>query len=165
MASRSFPRVALYFENSVLPIDLPLLPAATSAVTRVERIGPGLAVESRQGVGVPWKGPARVDGRPWPARDGDLLWLPPGAHLIEPGGGEPAARLIDFNGELKSAAVAGGNLELAYASFSRALAVLDRQPLSLEVDSVPAALELAPGASAHVLLLPRGQHLVTIRLP
>ncbi|MGD0199595.1 MAG: hypothetical protein ABSD27_02475 [Bryobacteraceae bacterium] len=165
MASCSFPRVALYFENSVLPLDLPLLPAATSAVSRVERIGPGLAVESRHGVGVPWKGPARVDGRPWPARDGDLLWLPPGAHLIEPGGGEPAARLIDFNGELKSAAVAGGNLELAYASFSRALAVLDRQPLSLEVDSVPAALELAPGASAHVLLLPRGQHLVTIRLP
>ena len=39
LASRSFPRVMLYFENSILAPDIPLLPAAISAVTRAERTG------------------------------------------------------------------------------------------------------------------------------
>ena len=50
-ASRSFPRVALYFENSILAPDLPLLAAASAAVTRVERKGKGLVVESSYGCG------------------------------------------------------------------------------------------------------------------
>src|SRR5262249_13386320 len=73
-ASHSFPRVALYFENSLLPPDLKLLPSAAAAVTRVERVGPKLVVDSRFGVGVPWKGAAKVDGQPWPVHDGDTLW-------------------------------------------------------------------------------------------
>src|SRR5205085_8640642 len=39
IASRAFPRVALYFENSILPPDLQLLPAAAAVVNRVEHIG------------------------------------------------------------------------------------------------------------------------------
>src|SRR5262249_52906531 len=61
-ATASFSRVALYFENSLLPPDLNLLPSAAATVTRVERIGSKLVVESVSGVGIPWKGPARVDG-------------------------------------------------------------------------------------------------------
>ena len=55
-AASSFDRVALYFENSLLAPDLALLPSAAAAVTRVERIGEKLVVESPAGVGVPWKG-------------------------------------------------------------------------------------------------------------
>ena len=40
-ASGSFARVALYFENSLLPVDLALLPSAAAAVTRFEHAGPG----------------------------------------------------------------------------------------------------------------------------
>ena len=38
-AALSFPRVALYFENSILPADWPLLAAAASTVDRVEQTG------------------------------------------------------------------------------------------------------------------------------
>src|SRR4051794_16963571 len=75
-AAANFPRVALYFENSLLPPDLVWLPSAAASVSRFERMGTKTVVDSAGGVGIPWKGGARVDGQPWPAQDDDTLWLP-----------------------------------------------------------------------------------------
>ena len=83
-AAANFSRVALYFENSLLAPDLPLLPSAAAAVTRIERVGAKLSIDSASGVGVPWKGPAMVDGQAWPAADDATVWLPAGAHTVEP---------------------------------------------------------------------------------
>ena len=55
-AAANFSRVALYFENSLLTPDLPLLPSASAAVTRIERAGTKLSIDSVGGVGVPWNG-------------------------------------------------------------------------------------------------------------
>jgi hypothetical protein len=82
-AAASFSRGALYFENSLAPADLKLLPSAAATVKRIERMGPKLVVESMTGVGIAWQGGAFVDGEPWPARDDETLWLPAGAHTVE----------------------------------------------------------------------------------
>lgn len=162
-AARSFPRVALYFENSILPADLPLLPAAAAVVSRAERDASALKVDSPRGVGVRWNGPARVNGRLWPAQDGATLWLPPGPHTIEPAAEAPAVRLLDLNAELRSAAAQADGLEFAYRSAARALAVLDRAPGRLEVDGAEISVRALPaGGRAHTLVLPRGQHLVRV---
>jgi hypothetical protein len=162
LASRSFPRVMLYFENSILAPDVGLLPAAISAVSRVERIGPRLVIDSKYGAGVPWKGPVRVNGRPWPAGDGAVVWLPPGVQSIEPAAAEPPARILDFNGELKSAAVAPNGIQFAYKTFSRAIAVLDRKPARQQIDMAEAPVELIDSTGPFILTLPRGQHLVLL---
>ena len=163
LAARSFGRVALYFENSIAPVDLPLLPAAASAVDRVEAIGGRLAVESRFGVGMAWDGPALVDGAVWPAADGSTLWLPPGTHLVEKAASQAPAHLLDFNGDLKTAAVRANGLEFAYSSGSRALAVLDKRPLRMEIDGAGAPFELLDeGPARFTFSLPRGQHLVAV---
>jgi hypothetical protein len=161
-ASQSFPRVALYFENSILPPDLPLLPAAATAVSRAERIGPKLAVDSPYPVGLLWKGPALVNGRLWPVTDGSQLWLPAGPQIVEAASAEPPARLLDFNGDLRMAGSLPNGLELAYHSSSRALALLDRQPVRLQIDGVEQTLPPACTGPPCILRLPRGQHLVTI---
>ena len=83
-AAGSFARVALYFENSLLPPDLKLLPSAAAAVSRIERMGPKTVIDSAGGVGIPWKGGAKVDGQLWPAQDDETLWLPAGPHAVEP---------------------------------------------------------------------------------
>src|SRR5204863_270894 len=57
-AAANFARVALYFENSLLPPDLALLPSAAATVTRIEKLGPKTVVDSVSGVGLPWKGGA-----------------------------------------------------------------------------------------------------------
>ena len=94
LASAAFPRVAVYFENSILAPDLPLLPSAAAAVQRAERSGEKLVVESRAGVGALWTGPALVDGRPWPVASDTVVWLAPGSHSIQPAAVKPVLRLI-----------------------------------------------------------------------
>ncbi len=158
LSSGAFPRVALYFENSIRKEDLPFLPAAASAVTRLEQVGPKLMIDSKRGVGVPWHGPAKVDGRQWPVFDGQTLWLPAGPHAIEPGAAEMAAHLTDFNGTLQSASPTAHGFEFAYQSSSRALARLDRTPLAMEIDGAQAKPEFMDST----LVLPRGQHIVSL---
>ncbi|MBM3746257.1 MAG: hypothetical protein FJW34_10705 [Acidobacteria bacterium] len=162
-AARSFSRVALYFENSILGPDLPLLPAAAAVVSRADSSGGLLKVDSPHGVGVPWEGPARVNGRLWPARDATTLWLPPGLQTVTPAAEEVPLRLLDLNAELHSAMARPGGLEFTYRSSARALAVLDRRPERVQVDGVvvPDPVVLA-GRDACILALPRGQHWVVV---
>jgi hypothetical protein len=159
-AAANFSRVALYFENSLLTPDLPLLPSASAAVTRIERTGAKLSIDSPSGVGVPWIGGAMVDGRLWPADDDTTVWLPAGAHTVEPANGHAPARLLRLNGELRSArALPGGPIEFSYRSDAHAIAVFDRQPRQTLVDGAAFAAE---SAGPKTLLLPRGEHAVTI---
>jgi hypothetical protein len=165
-AANAFDRVALYFENSLLPQDLPLLGAAGSAVDRVERSGGKLVISSRHGVGVPWDGPASVDGKLWPVIGSGTVWLPPGAHTIEAETKEAPLKILDFNGTLQAASVKGAGVEIAYRSEARAFARLDRMPKLVNIDGAVVeakfAVRSATGSRSIVLILPRGQHLVVI---
>jgi hypothetical protein len=159
-AAGSFPRVALYSENSLLPPDLKLLPSAAAAVSRMELMGPKTVIDSAGGVGIPWAGGARVDGELWPVQDDEVLWLPAGAHAVEavppPGG----PRVVYLNGDLKAArAVDAHTSEFTYQSAARAIAILSRLPVKVRIDGVDAAPQWA---GPYTVLLPRGQHFVTL---
>ena len=158
-ASAAFERVALYFENSILAPDLPLLAASASTVDRLETAGVKLVVDSLRGTGIAWQGPALVDGKPWPVASDTTVWLPRGTHSVEHAAQQPSLRLLDFNGELKSAGVVPGGVEFAYQSGARAMVMLDRTPGRLEIDGA----EAQPQMAGKVLILPRGQHVVTLQ--
>ena len=162
LAAASFPRVALYFENSILPADLALLPAAAASADSITRADGKLVVETKEPLGIPWEGPALVNGRPWPVRDDATLWLPRGAHSIEAGGGEAVRRVLDFNGSLRSATELRTGVELAYESQARAIAVLNFAPARVEVDGVAVKPEVMANGGRFELMLPRGQHLVSL---
>ena len=158
-AAGSFARVALYFEASLLPPDLALLPAAASAVRGTEASGEGIRVDSPSAVGVEWHGAAKVDGRSWPAWDGETVWVPAGVHTVEPGESS-GVRLLRLNGELKNArAIGSAEIEFTYESASRAIAVMDRHVRSVRVDGIAQPVQPADPNS---VLLPCGQHIVTI---
>jgi hypothetical protein len=159
LAASSFPQVALYFENSISRPDLALLPAAASVVSSVERTRAGLAIETPHGAGILWRGPVVVDGRPWPVRDAERAWIPPGRHVLEPGQADSRLMIEDLNADLRSASVTGKGIEIAYRSSSRVLAKLNRPAGQVEVDGQKAALSMLEG---NVLVLPRGQHLAVI---
>jgi hypothetical protein len=159
-AAGNFQRVALYFENSLLAPDLNLLPSAAAKVSRIERVGSKTVVESASGVGLPWRGAATVDDLPWPVTDGETLWLPPGAHAVEAAKETPGLRIVRLNADLRDARRLGANcVEFSYESPARAIVVFDRHPLNLSLDG---AGELLQFAGPNTILLPRGQHLVTI---
>jgi hypothetical protein len=160
LASQAFPQVAVYFENSILSQDLALLPFAAANVDQAEQQGPRLTVHSRYGVGISWQGPALVNGRPWPIRDETTLWLPAGSNVIESTQKDPALRILDFNGNLRSASVSRAGVQISYQSNSRAIAVISPRPAKIEVDSANYDQKLQDSGPNVVLMLPRGQHIV-----
>ena len=151
--------MALYFENSLLPPDLTLLPSAAATVTRSNASGRSWCSIRAAATGIPWRGGAKVDGIPWPARDDQTLWLPAGPHSVEHAPAESGPRLIHLNGDLKSAHVVdAATIEFTYLSSARAIAILDRTPAALEIDGVA-----TPAPNSSTLMLPRGQHVVSVR--
>ena len=165
VAAQTFPQVALYFENSILSSDLPFLASAAATVDKAEQEGLRLTVDSRYGVGIPWSGPALVNGHLWPVRDEATLWLPAGSNVIEPTLKDPALRILDFNGNLRSANASPSGLQISYQSNSRAIAVVSPRPLKIEIDGTEYGEKLVDSGSNFVLMLPRGQHIVELEAP
>ncbi len=163
MASASFSRVAVYFENSISPSDMKLLPFAAVAPRSEERTSGGVTVDCPAGLGLRWDGPVTVDGAAWPFHSRDTVWLPVGKHLVQPGVAEIPMRILGFNGTLLQARWTGSGVEFEYESDSRAAALLEEAPAGAWVDGkVPVIL----AAGDHTtLLLPRGRHTVVIQAP
>ncbi len=161
-AAANFGRVALYFESSLGAGDWRLLPSAAAPAARVQKPGKGTVVASVSGVGIPWKGAANVDGKPWPVADDETVWLPAGVHSVEQAQDKAAApQVVRFNGDLLSASVvSAGTIEFTYQSSARAIAVLDRAPRSVHVDGKE--FPVPPGSTT--ILLPHGQHTVTVEV-
>jgi hypothetical protein len=123
-AAQSFERVALYFENSILPPDWPLLAAAAAPVRQAAWIGGDLEIDSPRPVSVAWKGCALVDGRAWPVQDGERVLVAAGKHKLSRCQELPPQRLTDFNGELIDARIVRGRIRVKYESRSRAIALV-----------------------------------------
>ncbi|MBI2688245.1 MAG: hypothetical protein HYX27_18230 [Acidobacteria bacterium] len=164
LSSRAFPRVALYFENSIHKADLPLLSSSAARVDRIDHIAGRLVMDSKYGAGIPWTGSAKINGRLWPVAGSDTLWLPPGPVAIEPSPAAPPLRILDFNGDLKTASAQSNAIDISYNSPHRAIAIADRMPAAVEIDGAPVPVEWMSANGRHALLLPRGQHVVSFLL-
>ncbi len=101
-----------------------------------------------------------MDGQPWPAQDDDALWLPAGPHAVEASAVVAGPKLVSLTGELKAVRPAGPNaIEFTYQSGARVIAIVSRKPVSMQIDGEERAV---PAVEGNVLLLPRGQHVVTL---
>lgn len=161
-SSRSFPRVALYFENSIAKVDRSVLPYSASAAKIVASSEDSITVSGPRPFGVNWSGFAQVDGAVWPVADSGSLWLPAGEHRVEPAAVPPPGRILHLTGDLLSASVDGNNVKLSYRSSARTIALLDRRPAEVAVDGTVVDADLVPARHHWSLRLPRGQHEITL---
>lgn len=162
LAASAFPRLTLYFESSIRRTDWPLVGAAAAAIRSIRKEEGKVVVDASQNVGLRWEGGAKVDGTPWPASDGGTLWLPAGKHIVETDSAVPQIRLTELNADLKSAWSDATQIEFAYESTARAFASLDKPIRKLQIDGVLTEPKLWIFEDSWILVLPRGQHLVTI---
>ena len=161
MAATAFPRVALYFENSILPPDLPLLGAASAVVTSYARDKQRISIDSATDVEVAWTvAGALVDGKPWPLLTKTSVRLPAGAHVVEQGPHRDSISISDLNATLRTASIDGSRVHFRYTSDSRAIVRFDRKPSAMELDGHPFE-PVCVEASDCAILLPGGEHDVT----
>jgi hypothetical protein len=158
MAATAFPRVALYFENSILKPDLQLLGAASAVVNSYAKEKQRVSIDSATDVDVAWTAPgALVDGKPWPFWTKTAVHLPAGAHVVEPASKRESISICDLNATLRTASIDDKRIRFRYSSDSRAIVRFDRKPAAMEVDGqafAPACVE----SSGCAILLPRGDH-------
>ncbi len=143
-AAKSFPQVAIYFENSILAPDWGLLGAAATPA-QVRQLGDGdLEVEAAAPFALRWDGCAALDGQPWPLRSHGRLLIPAGKHRVASCAGPAALVLEDFSGNVLKLEQVGGLWRLEYESRARAIAVL-------------------AGGRREVRFFPAGRHQVWLR--
>jgi hypothetical protein len=159
-AAGSFDQVALYFEYSLRPYDLPLLAPAAARLRSWKESTQQLEIVLEAPALIEWKGPALVNATPWPLTNGEWLKLPAGTFTIEAAPAYPVQRLLDTNARLEAVDCAGGRCRIALSS--RAGATLTRENgIRVEIPRGSHELELsvtlpaaAPGNSSAQLLLP-----------
>ena len=163
MAASAFPRVALYFENSISKPDLPLLGAASAVVTSFVKDKQRVSMSAPSDVELPWSSAgALVDGKPWPFVSKSGVRLPGGAHVVEPAAKREAISIADLNATLRSASINGVKIRFRYASDSTAIVRFDRAPAAMSLDGQPFAQKCLEGSDC-TILLPRGEHDVIAR--
>lgn len=94
-AAASFEQVALYFEYSLRPVDLPLLGMAAARVVAWKEQDGLLELSLGGPARVRWQGAARVNGILWPLTDGEFILLPAGNWRVEKAAEMPALRIRD----------------------------------------------------------------------
>ncbi|MCX6592667.1 MAG: hypothetical protein NTZ56_14180 [Acidobacteria bacterium] len=169
-SQQAFPEVMLYFEGSILRPDAPLLEQAHALAREYRWDGAQASVDFVYPGGVPWKGPANVNGKPWPYQSDSVVWLPAGKFTITPRDSKPPLRLTDFNGTIRGVEEVvigdGSGIAFIYKAGSRAIAVLDQKPGAIWIDGKEAQpTQLARRDGSVALLLPAGEHWVTIAAP
>jgi hypothetical protein len=157
LASASFPRVALYFENSIPAPDLPLLAAASVPMRSLVKEGKSMTVDAASDFELAWRGSALVDGTAWPLAANGFLRLPAGRHTVEPAPDCDSIRVLDVNARLLGAAMENNLVKIDYESGSRAVVRFDRKPARFELDGAPFAFACAAKGECSILL-PRGHH-------
>jgi hypothetical protein len=159
-AAASFDQVALYFEYSLRPYDLPLLAPAAARLRSWKEEDQRLEITLDAPALVAWKGPALVNATPWPLTDGEWLRLPAGSFVIEAAPAFPEQRLLETNARLESVRCEAERCRIQLSS--RAGASLRRENgIRVEIPRGNSELELsvklpaeAPGNSSAQLLLP-----------
>ena len=121
-AAEAFPRVALYFENSIAEPDWALVSAAAAAGVELKAHERGaVEVKAARPVYLPWAGCAEVGGLRWPVGGEDSILLPAGRSVVKPCAGEAARPVEDLNAVLLGVDKTAGGWRIRYESRSRAI--------------------------------------------
>jgi len=163
-------RVAIYAEHTVGPEDWPLVGSALAEPARiVDQRGAyqvktpfPVFLEAFKGRGL------SLDGRAWPVDPSSGIPIPSGNHRVSPD--TPLLRLFHpvtntlggLSGDLLEAQEYSTGLTLRYASPSRAILALNREPRVVSIDGRRADLAVEDLGDEWALLTPKGEHYLQI---
>jgi hypothetical protein len=158
-AAHAFERVALYFEKSILPPDLPLLSASAAPVISISERDGGLSTDTKRDTWIAFDGPAQVNGRNWPIAANGFVLVPGGKNQIT--SGKPLALLVeDCSARVISAAGTAEGIEIEYESRTRARLRLNARPERILLDGKEFETPPREYNGKYGIALPPGRHKV-----
>jgi hypothetical protein len=119
-----------------------------------------LDVNASEETRVLWQGPVEIDGKLWPIQSDQSVLAPAGKHRLRAGTAEPAVRIADFNGKVRSAVGTQTSVDVSYSSRSRAVALFGSPVSVVHVDGAPFWKRVGDDKT-NSIVLPSGQHVVT----
>jgi len=163
-------RVAVYAEHTVGPENWPLMGSALAEPAHLEedrgayqvRTPFPVFLEAFKGQGL------SVDGRGWPIDPSNGIPIPSGDHRVWPD--TPLLRFFHrttntvggLSGDLLEAREYSTGITLRYASPSRAILVINREPRAVSIDGRRANPVVEDVGGEWVLLTPKGEHYLQI---
>lgn len=172
-AALGAPRVAIYSESSVNQQDLPFLPSAYAARSKVKRVEDGWAIDTPTPIVLQlasdaqeiWRDNQRVRtiGRGrflLPAGSYTVLEVEPTLQALQPG--VPDSHLLSITGDLLFQKSSQRSVTFGYRSENRCIATLARQPFALFIDGHETAFAALEGSGRDALILPPGEHTVLL---
>ncbi len=126
-AAASFEQVALYFEYSLRPVDLPLLGMAAARVVAWKELDGKVELSLGGPARLRWQGAARVNGILWPLTDGEAILLPAGKWLVEKAEEMPALRIRDTSVKLMRVSQSGSFYIIDYESRTAGVMLVENQ--------------------------------------
>jgi hypothetical protein len=124
-ASASFDQVALYFEYSLRPVDLPLLGPAAARLEAWHESATWTDIKLTAPARVRWKGNAKVNGILWPLTDGESILLPAGAWHVEATQTQPPMRVTDLNVRIEAVVKEESGIRIQYTSRAQGTALIE----------------------------------------
>ena len=171
---RNQKRFSIFSENSLFDVDRHMLPFLLATNSHWIWTGTGLNIQSPSSADIllakPYALPMLIDNEPAGSFSKGLLVIPAGEHTISKGNfyhkllsiGHSTARIVDCSADLLRATIKSLGLEITYRAHGRTVIVIDEKPLKVRVDGNKISIQPERGISGWALMLPRGEHTVTI---
>ena len=166
IADNACSRVCFYAESSVYPHDWEVFPyvmaSGASLITDKHqwRIHTPHTVIMRNPVK---HGKIFLDDKPWSCFSRDGIIIPKGGHVLSFGDSALVSennniRLTGISDELISCSQSGQGIDLIYQSPARCLINLNKSPIKIKVDGIPASLKVLKGNNGYIIFAPSGKH-------
>ncbi len=154
-ASQNFDAVALYFEASLQPEDLPLLAPAAARLRSWRREGSAVHLDLAAPAWIAVSGPVLLDGVLWPIQRAGEVLVPSGTHELRPASAQAPFTWDAANLGLEGLEAREGTWLLRYSSRTQAW-ISSAQPFAVTlVNGQKKTARLAPGGR-WIVSLPRG---------
>jgi uncharacterized protein YdaL len=173
-ASLGAPRLTIYAESSINPQDVRFLPYALASEALYRPTEKGYTISSPYAVTLtlpPQTTEIRVDGVPLAPSRENLFLIPAGDHEVRLGADATGAfsthqldtKLLSCTGNLLAVSYGLRSIVAEYASETRTLVAINREPTAVKVDGVDlGTIGAMKGNDCYAFYLPPGHHRVEI---
>ena len=166
IADNTCSRVCFYAESSVYQHDWEVFPYVMASGTSLIKDNHQWRIQTPHTVIMQNpvnQGNILLDGKPYPCFSKEGIIIPKGNHILSFGDSafdseNNNLRLMGISDELISCSKSEQGIEMIYQSPARCLITLNKSPINIKLDGIPASLKVLKENNSFIIFAPSGKH-------